>query len=199
MKKIHHFSGLYLSLFVTAHLVNHLTALYSIESHISVMQLLRVIYKHPVIEAGLLLAVLLQIGSGLKMLFPYFRTARKKQQPLSKNPWKRGQLYSGLYLAFFLLLHSSATLGAHYGMGVDTNFYFAAVVVQKIPQAFFFVPYYTLGVLSYFIHLACLWQLHKKQGKSNLAAWIAIALGGLIAVLIITALAQPMELPAIYQ
>lgn len=199
MKKIHQFSGIYLSLFVTAHLINHLAALQSIDSHLAVMQLLRSIYKHPLIEAGLLLAVALQIITGLKMLLPYFQAAQKRKQPLSKNPWKRGQLYSGLYLAFFLLLHSSATLWGHYGMGVDTNFYFAAMVVQNFPHAFFFVPYYALGVISYFVHVACLWQLHKGQGRSSYPTWIILIIGVVVAVLIIGVLGQPMELPAVYQ
>ncbi len=200
MNKNHRVSGVYLSLFVTAHLLNHLTALHHINSHIAVMDVLRGIYKHPLVEFGLIVAVLFQIGSGLGLAFRSYKIAKKREQPVAKNPWKRWQIYSGLYLAFFLLVHTSATLFAHYGMGVDTNFYFAAMVVQVIPQAFFFVPYYFLGVASYFVHLVCLWRLFKgNEKKANRPAWIGIGVGILIAVLILVALEQPMELPSAYQ
>lgn len=200
MNRIHRFSGIYLSLFITVHLLNHLTALHSISSHLKVMQVLRIVYKQPIVEGLLLLAVLLQVGSGLSLVVRSYQNNKKRKQPRPQSPWKRWQRYSGLYLAFFLCMHTGATLHGQYVLGLDTNFYFAAKVVQALPEALFFVPYYGLGVLAYVVHLVSLWRLSAaaKEG-ANRRAWLVIGLGVVLALLLLTTLLQPMKLPVEYQ
>lgn len=195
MRKLHLFSGIFLSLFVTLHLCNHLLALHSVELHIYVMELLRVVYQHPVVESFLLLAIVVQIMSGIQLI--------------RQRKWRKGdlftklQVYSGMYLAFFLFAHTSATLYGRLGLAVDTNFYYAAMVVNTSPHLFFFVPYYFLGTLAFMVHLACLLRLFllKKRGKEKAEQWtkLWIGFGLLVAVLILIGLMYEVELPATYQ
>ncbi|SKA30894.1 hypothetical protein SAMN04488128_103369 [Chitinophaga eiseniae] len=166
----HYWSGLTLSVFIGFHLFNQLTALMGVGAHISVMQVLRLVYRHPVVETILLLAVVFQITTGLLMVF-------KRQQSTVAG---KIQVYSGLYLSFFLLVHVGAVL---YGrsLALDTNFYFAAAGLNMYPVTFFFIPYYLLAIGAVFLHVAAIH--YRKTGSLRWSR--AIVLAGLLAAILI--------------
>jgi hypothetical protein len=114
-----------LTAFVAVHLANHLLALHSLALHQRGMALLRLGYRHPVVETLLLAAVLFQVGSGMWLL----RRKWQRDAPF----FERVQLYSGLYLAFFLLVHCGAVLTGRHLQHVDTDFYFAAMGLNTAP------------------------------------------------------------------
>lgn len=157
IKKIHHLSGIIITLFVGVHLFNHIWSIYGIEAHIQMMRILRQFYRNTFIETILLLAVMFQIYSGLKLV-------RGKKQKLSSFLEKL-QIWSGLYLAFFLLIHVSAVLLGRYLLGLDTNFYFGAAGINSFPLNMFFIPYYGLAILSFFSHIAA---IHAQKIKINI-------------------------------
>lgn len=166
----HYWSGLTLSVFIGFHLFNQLTALMGADAHIAVMQGLRAVYRHPVVETILLAAVVFQITTGLLMIF--------KQQ--RSTVAEKIQVYSGLYLSFFLLVHVGAVL---YGrsLGLNTNFYFAAAGLNVYPATFFFIPYYLLAVCAVSLHVAA---IHYR--KTGSLPWsCAISLAGLLAATLI--------------
>ncbi|MBL4650605.1 MAG: hypothetical protein JKY03_12820 [Aureispira sp.] len=195
MKKAHFISGIILSIFVTVHLLNHLTAVQSIATHIEVMHILRRIYQHPLIEPLLLFAVLIQIISGIKLV----RNRGWKQT----ERYNKLHVYSGIYLGFFLLIHTSATLVGRFILLVDTNFYYGAMVVNLKPYLFFYIPYYFLGAFSFFVHIACIIRIKsiRKVGiqKANRRANGLIALGAIIGVVILWAFTYNVQIPALYK
>jgi len=136
-----------LGLFIVSHLAVHLTALGGPENHIGWMDAARVLYKNPVVEPLLAAAVLLQVAIGIRLV-------RRRLRQEKKQFWSWVQILSGFYLAFFLLLHTSAALITKYVVGLDTNFYWAAGTVNINPIKYFFMPYYVLGISSVFAHLA---------------------------------------------
>jgi succinate dehydrogenase/fumarate reductase cytochrome b subunit len=69
VKSLHYVSGVILSVFIAFHLLNHLFALDSPERHIKIMEQFRLVYRHPVIETFLLLAVLFQIVTGIRLIY----------------------------------------------------------------------------------------------------------------------------------
>lgn len=156
LTKIHFLSGLVLTLFISLHLANHLVSVCSIESHISFMNSLRLVYRNPISEAILMLSVLVQIASGVQ-LFRKTNGANSRYQKL--------HIWSGLYLAIFLVIHVSAIMGGRFLFQVDTNFYFGAAGLNKFPFMLFFVPYYSLAILSFFTHIAC---IHNKKMRHNI-------------------------------
>ncbi|PKA03205.1 hypothetical protein, partial [Leptospira ellisii] len=93
LKKLHYFSGLFLTVFIGIHLGNHLTGLFGAEIHISVMEVLRKVYRNPFVEFFLLSAVAIQIVSGPILVF-----RRLKSKEIEVD---RLQIASGLYLAVF--------------------------------------------------------------------------------------------------
>ncbi len=197
LRRWHGVSALVLLLFVIAHLANHLAGLDSIETHRKWMDILRKVYRHPLGESVLLLAVVFQIISGLTFVIRGWR------ERCGFLPWL--QAGSGAYLALFFINHVSAVLlGRHY-LHLDTNFYFAAAGFFVPPFQFFFAPYYFLGDLALFTHLGCAlyWQF---EAKSKVAGILAVALPSLIGIaisgIIVLTLAgtfYPVDIPPQYQ
>lgn len=195
LRRLHGALGLLIGTFLLAHLSNHLSALAGVETHIAIMQALRGVYRNPLVEAALLLAVAMQVGLGINFLW----RARGKVHGLVS----RLQLASGAYLAFFLLVHVGAVMTGR-ASGLDTNFYFAAAGYQQWLTALYFVPYYFLAVLALFTHLGCAAYWLTRDANRGLAQrllWLLIGLGLVISLLIssaLTGLAVDYDVPAVY-
>jgi len=157
LKKIHFISGLTLTVFIGVHLFNHFVGIFGAAAHIDVMDKLRVVYRNIFVESILLVAILVQIYSGIKL----FLSKRK-----AKNAFfDKLQIWSGLYLAFFLLMHVGAVLMGRHVLKLDTNFYFGVAGLNVFPFNLFFIPYYSLAIISFFGHIAA---IHSKKMKSRL-------------------------------
>ena len=199
LRAVHRTSAIFLALFACVHLANHLVALSSIAAHVALMETLRAVYRHRLVEAVLLSCVALQVGSGGWLVL------RRWKQRKGKMAWL--QAASGAYLAFFLLLHVSAVLVGRSVLGLDTNFYFAAAGFHVPPYPYFFAPYYFLAVLALFTHLGCAayWRVGPRPRPSSarmLALGLPMAVGGVIALLIVLSLAgllRPVDIPANYK
>ncbi|AXE17373.1 hypothetical protein DR864_06330 [Runella rosea] len=156
IKKIHYISGLAITLFVGIHLFNHSLSVWGDDRHIEMMNTLRIFYRNIFVETILLVAVFTQIVSGLKL----FKTNRKT----AVSYFEKLQIWTGLYLAFFFIIHLSAVLGGRYVLQLDTNFYFGVAGLNTFPLNLFFVPYYGLAILSFFGHIAA---IHNKKMKKS--------------------------------
>lgn len=155
MKRIHFFSGIIITLFVGLHLFNHLTAIAGAERHIQVMEQLRPVYRNIFAETILLAAVLLQIVSGIGL----FRSKRKR----SLAAFEKLQVWTGLYLALFLVIHVGAVMAGRFVLHLDTNFYFGVAGLNTFPLNLIFIPYYGLAVFSFFGHIAAIHRLKMKR------------------------------------
>lgn len=180
MKRIHGIGGLTISIFIGLHLFNHLYSLMGANAHIELMNNLRMIYRNRIAETILLLAILIQIFSGVKLFL-------KKRKTVT-DIFERLQIVSGLYLAFFLVIHVGVVLTGRYLLELDTNFYFGVAGLNTFPINLFFIPYYGLAILSFFGHIAA---MHSKKMKQNIFGLspgrqsIAILFFGLILTIII--------------
>ncbi len=152
IKKIHYLSGLILSIFVGFHLFNHAWSVFGATQHIQMMNALRIVYRNIFIETLLLSAVFAQIVSGLKLFM-----ARRKN---AKSRFEQLQIYSGLYLAFFFIIHVSAVLAGRVLLKLDTNFYFGVAGLNTFPLSLFFIPYYGFAILAFFGHIS---SIHNKK------------------------------------
>lgn len=191
MKRLHYFSGVTLCFFIFAHFANHLSIFFGKETYFQIMDSLRVIYRNPIAESLLLIAVGIQIFTGIS-LFKKLRTQSEKSFV------EKYQILSGLYLAFFLMLHVSAVLSGRIIFGLDTNFYFGAAGLNIFPLFFFFVPYYFLAIASIFTHIAC---IHFKKTGSSFQSKIIFGAGLFLGALIVfgmTGQFQGFEIPVEY-
>jgi hypothetical protein len=186
-RRLHRAAGALLAVFAAVHVANHLAALGGVDAHVRFMDAARRVYRQPVVEAVLLLCVVLQAASGLRMLW----AGRSRRRGVLA--WL--QAGSGAYVALFLAIHVSAVLAGRIVGGLDTNFHFAAAGLHVWPFVLFFVPYYFLAVAALFVHVGC---ALRRGGMA--VAWCAGA-GGVVAGLIVATLmgkVVPVEIPAAY-
>ncbi|MFK7908514.1 MAG: hypothetical protein AB8B69_25505 [Chitinophagales bacterium] len=198
LQKIHRASAMGLGIFILAHISNHLLAAKSIAWHIEVMNTLRMVYYQPIVEVLLILSILIQAFTGIQLY-------RKNRKHLHSHISKL-QAYSGLYLSFFLVAHTTATVGGNWFFEVDTNFYFGASVLKKMPYVFFFVPYYFLSITAFFTHIACAMSKYTLKTNGLKAAYRLVytfmALGTVCAIVILLAFSgvlHSFDLPEVYE
>lgn len=153
LKQMHRITGIIVSIFIFAHLFNHLMAWNGIETHQKILDALRVVYRNIFVEAILISCFLFQSYSGVKLFF-------KLNKKENKTSTETIQMYSGLILGIFVINHAAAAIGQRLIFHFDTNFYFASRVVLQNPWKFFFIPYYFLGVYSFGTHIA---NIHKTK------------------------------------
>lgn len=195
--RLHRFAGLTLATFIAIHLTNHLFALVSVESHIHIMDYARLLYRNPLGEALLLIAIAVQIPSGIMLV-------RKKGWRGTEFA-ERVQVASGLYLSFFLVVHVFAVMVGRYYFNLDTNFYFGSSPLLS-PLWWYYVPYYGLSVIAVFAHVA---SIHFQKmiplvslRQARVQAILITLLGGIISMLIVLVFSGKIYhfvLPAKYQ
>lgn len=157
IKKLHYFSGITITIFVGLHLINHLYSVFGAKAHIKLMNDFRVVYRNIIIGTILLLAVGIQIVSGIKLFF-------KKRKNVS-DFFEKLQIWTGIYLAVFLIIHLSAVLSGRLILNLDTNFYFGVAGLNTFPLNFFFIPYYGLAIISFFGHISA---VHSKKMQNKI-------------------------------
>lgn len=157
LNKLHYFSGITISIFIGLHLLNHFYSLFGAKAHIELMNSLRVIYRHKIIETILLVAVATQIVSGIKLFL--------KNRKTNSDLFEKLQIWTGLYLALFLVFHLGAILFGRWVLVLDTNFYFGVAGLNTFPFNLFFIPYYGLAIISFFGHVSA---VHSKKMKMKI-------------------------------
>ena len=197
IKKIHYFSGITISIFIALHLFNHLYSLFGANAHIELMNDLRVVYRNIIAETILLLAVAIQIVSGIKL----FLKKRKEESDF----FGKLQIWTGLYMGIFLLIHLSAVLSGRMILNLDTNFYFGVAGLNTFPLNLFFIPYYGLAIISFFGHISV---VHSRKMKNEIfgispkkQSYLIIGIGVLLTITILYGLTNGfsgVEIPSEY-
>ncbi|MCA4897829.1 MAG: hypothetical protein ACK514_18010 [Bacteroidota bacterium] len=172
LKKPHLFSGSIISVFIALHLFNHGYSIVSANKHIELMRTLRLFYRHVVVESILLMAIGIQIYSGLKLINAKRHSASTLYQKL--------HVWTGLYLAFFFVIHLSAVFVGRFILHLDTNFYFGVAGLNSFPANLFFIPYYVLAILSFFGHVA---SIHSQKMTKQIVGLTPHAQATLILIL----------------
>jgi succinate dehydrogenase/fumarate reductase cytochrome b subunit len=195
VRRVHRASAALLGAFVLLHFANHLVALRGIDAHQAFLTAARTVYRAPFVEPLLLAAVVVQGATGVLQL--------RASWGMRRGFWSRLQAISGGYLLFFLSVHTLAILGVRW-LGLDSNFYAAAMVLTIPPLPLFYAPYYALGVSALFAHAACALHFAGLRQGTNLdrvCAGLLIAGVGL-ALLIVAAFSgafYDVDLPQAYR
>src|SRR5262249_13308210 len=101
-------------IFLGLHLANHLVGLVCAEAHEVFMKAVRQVYRAPVGEPILVVLLLFQVGSGVRL------ATHRLSRPM--NRMRAFQVASGIYLAFYLLGHmNSVFVFARLWLGIDTD------------------------------------------------------------------------------
>lgn len=178
-----------LLIFLLPHITNHLTAIWSVDAHRQLMQVLRYWYRSDAIQPILVVLFICQVVSGALLW--------RSRTTLRSDIFGTLQTTSGAYLTIFIISHMTAVfvLG-RIVLNVDTDFYFAsggAAGLLADPWNVRLIPHYSLAVWMLFVHLACglrfrLLTVKKTIATANKFALIIIALGAVIALAIVTSM-----------
>lgn len=168
LKKLHHLSGIVIASFLLLHITNHLFALGGPQLHIAVMNLFRHVYRFPPVEILLLICVAFQIVSGVILVF--------KKGILKQPYYVLVQIFSGLYLSFFMIYHVRAVMLGRFVWNANTDFYFAAGVANRYPEKLFFIPYYSLSLVCVFAHISCVHYIKRIEMLNNISDTVSVEL-----------------------
>jgi hypothetical protein len=140
----------------------------------------RKIYRRRFVESLILLAVLLQVISGITLVILKWNKV--------KIIFDRIQIASGLYLSFFLLNHVIAVLRGRYILKMDTNLYYGRCDEHVATETIF----YSVLLLCYPVLLfSCGLCTSYKNGKyaalpvATKQAFMIMGIGMLVTLLVI--------------
>ncbi|VAV90144.1 hypothetical protein MNBD_ALPHA06-706 [hydrothermal vent metagenome] len=177
LRRFHKLSALILFAFVLAHMLNHVSGVFGIETYNAVQKALRTVYRFAPVEALLLLLVSGQLLLGATLLVRALRRGRPK------GFWAWTQILSGGMLFLFLSQHLYAIYMARLVLKVETDFYWPAAVMSSPPFSWYFTPYYFLGVLALFSHIGVgvrYWALDANRPKLANQLGIGFILAGIL-------------------
>jgi hypothetical protein len=161
-RHLHFLSGMIVLVFITHHLIVHLFALAGPETHNAALKWMQLSYRSPVIEPLLILALLFQIGIGVRL-------AIKRLREPGKSTWAKWQLASGFYLALFLFNHTTAALVTRYVGHLDTNFWWASGPLHHPKMHAVLYPYYGLAVIAVAAHCGAFAHFRGRERLARLA------------------------------
>jgi hypothetical protein len=196
-KKLHYFSGILIFIFITIHLFNHSFAIFGAERHIELMTTLRLVYRNIWLESLLIFAVVFQIFTGIILFI--------KKRKFVETFFEKLQIFTGLYLSGFFIIHLGAVFVGRIIFDLDTNFYFGVAGLNTFPFNLFFIPYYSLAVVSFSGHIA---SIHSQKMKNRIVgltpdfqSWMILILGIIFTCFLIYGLTngfQFYEIPSEY-
>lgn len=185
LRVAHGISGSLILLYVGFHLFNHLFGLLGPEAHTAVMQAGRKVYRLPAVEPVLVLLMLFQIGSGLRLAWLW--------SAVPAGIHRTFQVASGLYLAVYILGHmNSVFVYARSFMGIDSGWAFATggdLGLIHDPWSVRLLPHYTIAVFFVLGHLASglrgVLLAHGARPETINRAWLAGVVASALAAIII--------------
>ena len=175
LRVAHGVSGLLVTVFVVFHLFNHLFGLLGAELHAEVMDWGRTLYRSALAEPLLVVALLFQVVTGLRLVWQWSATPG--------DLYRLFQLASGVFLAVFILGHLNAVfVFARLWAGIETDWAFATGAPTGLimdPWSIRLLPHYALGVFFVLAHLGSGLRIvmlaHGASDKSANTAWWGIA------------------------
>jgi succinate dehydrogenase/fumarate reductase cytochrome b subunit len=177
--------------FILLHLFNHLTGLWSAETHIAVMDVLRKWYRSGLVEPVVVALMLFMVVTGGLLL--------RARLTRPAGWFETLQTATGTYLGIYIVGHmNSVFVYARLHEGIDTNFWFASggqLGLLGDPWSVRLLPHYALGVWSVITHAGCglrtvlLTHGIAQRAANRVAAWISV-LGAVVAVPMILALVR---------
>ncbi|HEX3912684.1 MAG TPA: hypothetical protein VHW71_04185 [Steroidobacteraceae bacterium] len=146
----HGISAALIACFVLFHLANHLFGLLGPDTHAAIMKAGRRAYRNAVIEPLLVVLLLFQVASGVRLAWVW--------SGLRSDAYRIFQVGSGAYLAAYIVAHmNSALISARAVRKIDTDWSWASgAPVGLIHDAWDIrlLPHYALGVFFIVGHLS---------------------------------------------
>lgn len=178
MKNLHRASALILSVFVAAHIGNHVIGVFGLETYFRYLTAVRQIYRHPVGEPILIGLIIIQMVSGLAITVSAFQR-RERRKLLS---WV--EIVAAWLFFLFITIHLASIAVTRFYFEMETDFLWVATMMRPSPLQPYIVAFYFLGIVVVTTHMGIgfrylLTAIGLRRTGSVVAALIASA--GLVA------------------
>lgn len=190
LRVAHGIAGSIAALYVLFHITNHLFGLIGPEAHAAVMSLGRRVYRSAFVEPILVMVMLFQIISGLRLAWTWSAE--------NSDPYRIYQVASGVFMSVFVLGHmNSVFIFARTFLGIPTDWAFAAGLPTGMINDEWnirLLPHYALGVFFVLTHLVSGLRVvaiahNVTERNANRAWWIGSAISLTVATAIICGMA----------
>lgn len=182
LRVAHGVSAALITCYVVFHLTNHLFGLLGPETHAAIMKAGRVVYRAPLIEPVLVLALLFQASKGVRLAWRWSRLRRDADRVF--------QIGSGVYLVAFLLARlNSGLIAARLVYKIETYSAWASGAPEGLIHGAWnirLLPHYALGVFFILAHLASGLRVVMIAHNVNAAIADRIWLAGLTAAALVS-------------
>lgn len=166
-------------IFIAVHLGNHMTAIWSLETHAMILKTLRLWYRNEFVEPLIVTLLLFQAVSGLTLLFA------KLGEP--SDVYRAIQTVTGAYLAVYIPAHITAVfvLGRWF-YGIDTGTGFVFLKHGYFPSLFNirFVAHYWVAAFAVITHagsgLRNILLIHHASYVIANRTLVAVAITGVV-------------------
>jgi hypothetical protein len=189
LRVAHGVCAVLITCFVLFHLTNHLFGLTGPETHAAIMKAGRAVYRSSFVEPVLVLALLFQALSGVRLAWHW--------SGVRADAYRIFQIGSGFYLAAFLLAHlNSGLIAARLVYKIESNWAWASGAPEGLIHGAWnirLLPHYALGVFFILSHLVSgLRVVLIAHGVRTTTAdrvwWAGLAVAAVISATIIGAL-----------
>lgn len=185
LRVAHGVAGSIVLLFIAFHLFNHLFGLAGPQVHAQIMELGRTVYRSSFVEPVLVIALLFQVFSGVRLAWNW--------SSVGSDNYRIFQVGSGVFLAVFILGHLNAVfVFARTYAGIETGWDFASgdpVGMLRDSWGIRLLPHYAIGVFFIITHLfsglrVVMLAHGASRSSANKVWWGGAVVGVLISLLI---------------
>jgi len=147
MKSLHRASALMLSVFVLAHIGNHVAGLFGLEVYFRYLTAVRQVYRHPIGEPILIGLIIIQMNTGLAITVSAFQR-RERRKLLS---WI--EIIAGWLFFLFITIHLASIALTRYYFEMETDFLWVATMMRSSPLQPFVIAFHFLGIVVVTTHM----------------------------------------------
>lgn len=194
MKALHRASALLLSVFVLAHIGNHVAGAFGLETYFKYLTAVRAAYRSPVGEPILISLVAAQMITGLGLMIISFQ----RPEPRKLLSWI--ELVAAWLFLLFITTHLASIAVTRFYFELETDFLWVATMMRPSPLQPFVIGFHFLGIVVVMTHMAIGFRYFLSAvGARRLGNYVAIlfAVAGLIAAIVsIVAYTTPLAAPS---
>jgi len=147
MKNLHRASALVLSVFVAAHIGNHVAGAFGLETYFRYLTAVRQVYRHPIGEPILIGLIIIQMITGLAITVSAFQ--RRERRKLVS--WI--EVVAAWLFFLFITIHLASIAVTRFYFEMETDFLWVATMMRPSPLQPFVIAFHFLGIVVVTTHM----------------------------------------------
>lgn len=147
VKNLHRASALILSVFVLAHIGNHVAGVFGLEAYFRYLTAVRQIYRHPIGEPILLGLIIIQMITGIAITIAAFQL-RERRKFLS---WI--EIVAAWLFFLFITIHLASIAVTRFYFELETDFLWVATMMRPGTLQPYVIAFHFLGIVVVTAHM----------------------------------------------